>query len=168
MQERTYVQRNREIQVREVTDLVALRAEDDPQGASAEAAAVAALPAEVPESQVRAFQDAGWVFRERSAQALPEGIRQAKVFVRPDGRLALSTAMLTVQFREDVSPEQANTLLKPYGSRVAERLTFAPGLYRIAVNDPAAGDALEVASRLIDSGLVKFAEPDLIEEIGRR
>jgi hypothetical protein len=38
----------------------------------------------------------------------------------------------------------------------------------VVLTDQAKGDALDVANQLTDSGLVQFAEPELIEEIGQR
>jgi len=51
---------------------------------------------------------------------------------------------------------------------VIERLTFAPGLYQVAVTEQAERDAVDTANELMDSGRVKFAEPVLIEVMGTR
>ena len=169
MQDRSYVQRKKQVRLRELTDVVALRGEGDERKAQPEKRGVPeAIHPEVPAAQVRAFEDAGWTFQQRSAGAVPEAAAQAKVFVKEGGRLALGTNQLTVKFPEDVSEERANELLRPYGGEVAQRLTFAPGLFQVAVTDQGRGDLLDVANQLEESGLVEFAEPVLIEQSGGR
>lgn len=168
MEERDFVQRNKRIHLQELTDVVAVRADDGSERTRSGSGFPATVAADVPASQVQAFEDAGWVFQDRaSAESAAEAPR-AKVFVKDGGRLALGTNLLTVQFPNDVSDDEANSLLQPFGSRVTERLTFAPGLFQIAVTDDAPGDAIEVANRLVEAGLVEFAEPVLIEAAGPR
>jgi hypothetical protein len=168
MEERSFVQRNKPVVLREMTDVAAFREEGGAKRAPATGSTADVIAREVPASQVRAFEEAGWTFGERPAGEPPADAPQAKVFVKADGRLALGTNLLTVQFREDVSEEQANEMLQPYGCHVVKRLTFAPGLFQVAVTDPSRGDAIEVANQLQTSGLVKFAEPELIEVTGPR
>jgi hypothetical protein len=143
-----------------------LRADDERVDTPAQSRIPEAVASEVPEQQVRAFEKAGWVFREPSGERASENT--AKVFVKPGGRLALGTDRLTVQLPGDPSEEEANQLLGPHGCRVLERLTFAPGLFRVELTDDAEGDAVDVANRLVEAGVVTFAEPELIEEISAR
>jgi hypothetical protein len=166
MRERSFVQRNKRVDLQEVTELVATRADGERADLPAESRIPEAVAAEVPEQQVRAFEKAGWVFREPSAERTSE--KTAKVFVKSGGRLALSTGRLTVQFPGEPSEEEANEKLRPFGARVVERLTFAPGLFQVALSEEAEGDAVDVANRLVTSGMVTFAEPELIEEMGAR
>lgn len=170
----------------ELTDLVALRrppAEETTQtggekGATRRARPDAArltrqalddLAPEVSLPQVRAFEDAGWVFAAASehAGAEPDAAR-AKVFVGRGGRLTLGTNRLFVQLHGDPSERQAGELLRPHGCRVLERLTFAPGLFRVELTARARGDALDVANELPAAGVCEFAEPELIEMTGAR
>jgi hypothetical protein len=172
MRERSYIQRNKRVQLWEVPEVVALQPKQGGKTrrrrGSSQAKSADVLPSDVPQSQVRAFESAGWVFQDRSSAELPAGVEHAKVFVKPGGRVALGTNLLTVQLPGEPSEDKANEVLEPYGVQVAERLTFAPGLFQVAITDPSAGDALEVANRLVDSGLVTFAEPVLIEATGHR
>lgn len=176
MKERSFVRRNKRVQLRELTELVALRKEDAGGGARGRSRLPGQLARDVPQAQVRAFEKAGWVFRERGADAEREAAPdaqasapQAQVFVKSGGRLALGTNALTVQLKGEPTEEEANAALAPYGCRVVESLSFAPGLFRVAVDGAAAGgDALDAAERLSDSGLVEFAEPELIEVTGPR
>ncbi|MBM3456978.1 MAG: hypothetical protein FJX77_00365 [Armatimonadetes bacterium] len=168
MRERSFVQRNKRVSLRELTDLVALR----PPGEQEKRAAgriPEAMAAEVPEAQVRAFERAGWVFQERDARdETPTGSSRATVFVKPGGRLALGTNTLTVQLQGDPSDEEAAAILKPFGVELLQRLKFAPGLFRAAVMDGARGDTVDLANELVETGIVRFAEPELIEGLGGR
>lgn len=167
MRERSFVQRNKRVQMREITDLVALH--EDADKATARGSSIPAeIASYIPKSQLGAFEQAGWVFQERGSAEFEENRPQAQVFVKSGGRLVLGTNILTIKFRDDLSEEAANERLRAYGSRVVERLTFAPGLFRVAVIDPAKGDAVDVANQLLDSERVEFAEPELIEMIGHR
>jgi len=167
MQERTFQQRNKSMQVQELTDVVAVRTEKAEKGARSRGQVPEAVAAHVPEAQVNAFQDAGWEFKEASSD-VPEGEVKAKVFVKSDGRLALGTDRLTVQLRGVDSVEEANNVLAPFGCQVIRQLTFAPGLFEVALTDESNGDAIDVANRLVESGLVEFADPNLMENIPAR
>lgn len=162
--ERSFLRRGRQVSLRELTDLIAVRSSGR-EGKSSEETR-ADLIREVPDPQVHAFEAAGWVFVPRS-QALPQEIPRAKVFVRPGGRLALSTGILTVKFREDLTEEEADRHLAPFGCRVIERLRFAPGFFRAQVTEPK-GDVIDVANRLIESEVCEAVEPELIEIIASR
>ena len=118
--------------------------------------------------QVRAFEDAGWVFVAGPEYPERPATARAKVFVRQGGRLALGTNRLVAQFQGDPSEQGADELLRPYGCRVLERLSFAPGLFRVELTEQARGDALDVADELSASGVCKFAEPEFIEMLGGR
>ncbi|HEY0172431.1 MAG TPA: hypothetical protein VGB98_15520 [Pyrinomonadaceae bacterium] len=168
MRERSFVQRNKRVQLREVTELVALRKEDAGGGPPGGGRPPEQIAPDVPESQVRAFEKAGWVFQEKAAEGARDAAPGAQVFVKSGGRLALGTNTLTVQIKGKPSEEEANAALAPYGCRVVETLSFAPGLFRVAVVEPSEQDALDAADRLSNSGLVEFAEPELIEVTGHR
>lgn len=163
------VQRNKRVQLQELTDLVATRK----QGAQEQTSGASNLAAEsapdVPSSQFNAFERAGWVFQERRPdEDGSASTSHAKVFVKSGGWLALSTNILTVKFKDDLTDEEANARLASYGCRVLDRLTFAPGLFRVALTPQARGDVLDVANELSDSGLVEFTEPEIIEVTGPR
>src|SRR5215207_10088748 len=168
MQERSFVQRNKQVQLQELTDVVAVREDEAARRTHPPSSPPAAIAAAVPTEQLQAFESAGWVFQERSARELPGDVPQARVFVKSGGRLALGTNRLTVQLPGDPSEEEANAVLQPYGCQVASRLAFGPGLFEVACTDHARGDTVDVANQLADSGLVKFAEPELIEATGPR
>ena len=174
--ERCYRLRGEEVCLQELTDLVALHLPSagagETDGAGHDALPRQALDAVAPEvslPQVRAFEDAGWVFvaaargGERSASA-----PRAKVFVGRGGRLALSTNKLVVRLPDDPSEREADELLRPHGCRVLEKLSFAPGLFRVELTGRARGDALDAANELPAAGVCEFAEPELIEMTGGR
>ncbi|HMG76631.1 MAG TPA: hypothetical protein VK582_24355 [Pyrinomonadaceae bacterium] len=124
---------------------------------------------EVPLPQLRAFEDSGWVFLPRNeARNLSGDVQEAKIFVKPGGRLALSTNKLVVKLHGDPDESEANEILEPFGCRVLEKLSFAPGLFRVEVNKPEQVDAVEIANQLVASGVCEFAEPELIEALSER
>jgi hypothetical protein len=168
IRERSFVQRNKTVQLRELTDVIARRKEDAAKRRGPKSTIPDDVAKEVPAPDLRAFEKAGWVLQERPAGEASKDPSVAKVFLKPGGRLALGTNVLSVQLPGDPSEEQAAELLRPFGCRVRERLTFAPGLFRVEVTDEAEGDAVDVANQLIESGTALFAEPELIEMIGQR
>ncbi len=173
-QQRTYTSRNRKVHLDELQDMIALHAGGGDQLAFADAEPLSgqALEALVPEvslSEVRAFEGSGWRFvpQEQTAN-LPAQASKAKVFLRQGGQLALATNHLTVKFRDEVSRQEADEILRSHGCRTVEPLTFASGLFRVTLADGAVGDVLDIANALASSPLVEFAEPELIEFSGHR
>ena len=173
--ERCFRLRGKEVCLQELTDLVALhlpsaRTKETARGvAGFKREALDAVAPEVTLPQVRAFEDAGWVFFTGSEYAEHRsGAQRAKVFVRQGGRLALSTNTLVVRLPGDPSERQAGELLQPHGCRVLEKLSFAAGLFRVELTEQASGDALDAANELPASGVCEFAEPELIEMTGGR
>jgi hypothetical protein len=51
---------------------------------------------------------------------------------------------------------------------VLRRLSFAPGLFQVAVDETHEGDALEVANQLRESPDILWAEPEFLEVIGAK
>lgn len=186
-QERSFQRRGKQVSLRELTDLSAVRqgsvaalgsvhsftdksaAMDSSASAVAAGEALSSLTREVPAPQVQAFEAAGWTFVPREqAEVLPQDVPKARVFVRPGGRLALGTDTLTIKFQEDLTKEEADRRLASHGCRVLERLSFAPGLFRVQVTEPSQVDAIEVANRLAQTEGYEIAEPELIEMMGHR
>lgn len=174
--ERTYRRRNRLVQLEEVTDLIAVRppkaSRSLPLAFEAERGGGEQAKAAIPEelvAQVRAIEDSGWTLMPVSAnRRLPNDAVRAKVFLQAGGRLALDAGNLTVKFTEDVDREKAGDILRGFGCQILEPLTFAKGMFRVAVEDPKDQDTLDVANALSESELVEFAEPELIEVTGHR
>lgn len=160
--DRSYRRRGKQVHLQELTDLVAVRSEST--GTSMATPMVAGLAALIQSAnlqQVRAFEDAGWAFVSR--QQATNGV---KVYLESNGRVALGTNQLTVRIAHKYSEDQAKDLLTRYGFSIVQRLKLASNLFVIAV--PADLDVLDAAARLVDSGEVDFAEPDLIEVISAR
>jgi hypothetical protein len=159
--DRTYRVRGKQVRLRELADLAAVRSERAGNRAALTGAALQGLAPEEALPQVRAFERAGWAFVPRQQAA--DGV---KVYLEPSGRVALGTNRLTVRVAGKHSDEEVQGLLRRHGLTVLDRLKFAPNLYVVGV--PAGDDALAAAERLLASGEVEFAEPEFIESISGR
>lgn len=158
--DRTYQVRGRQVYLRELADLAAVRsAQADSR--SSTAGVLESLAPEVDLPQVRAFEDAGWSFVARDKAR--DG---ATVYLRPNGRLALGTNRLTVRVTGTHSAEEAEAFLAQEGVQVIDRLKFASNLFVVEV--PSGHHPLEAAANLTSSNEVEFAEPELIEIIPHR
>lgn len=178
--ERSFRRSNgKEVRLRELTDLIAIRLPEEaapPSDAKhkerkprLKRKTFNAIAPEVSLPQVRAFEDAGWVFvRNLDPVDISAEVPHAKVFVKRGGRLALDTNRLVVQLNGDFSQQQAAEILQPYGCRVLNELGFAPSLFRVELTSLTHGDTLDVANSLTVSGVCKFAEPELLEVVGGR
>jgi hypothetical protein len=159
--DRTYRVRGKSVHLQELTDLAAVRSERTADRRALTASALEGIAPDVALPQVRAFEQAGWAFVPR--QQAHDG---AKVYLRPSGRVALGTNRLTVRVAGNRTDEEAQNVLGRHGVVVVDRLKFAPNLFVVAV--PAGHDPVEAAERLVASGEVEFAEPELIEIIPGR
>ncbi len=163
--ERSFSKGDKRVDVEELTDLIATKKgrpeEDDQPPLDADS-----LLPEISDDQLRAFENAGWKFEKRTDNK-PASESEGKVFVKKGGRIAVGTNYLTLQLK-DVPKEEADRTLRPFGLKVVEELRFAPGLVRAAVIDESAGDVIDIANKLMESGKVVFAEPELIEITGPR
>ena len=168
MKERSFLRRNKRVQLQELTDVVALHKKGEAKIEHLKSKIPDEIAQNMPASQLLAFENAGWILQERASSELSKSVPHAKVFLKPNGSMVLGTNMLSVKFKEDLSEEEANKTLKPYGCQVKRKLTFAPGLFQVAITEEADEDLVDMANRLSNSGLVEFAEPELIEVTGPR
>jgi hypothetical protein len=88
------------------------------------------------------------------------------VFQLEDGHVLIGTQTLTVQFNEDLSPEEARARLDAKGLKVVRELRFAPNQFEAEI--PADANLLDVANALQEEDDTVFAEPTFIEYIGQR
>jgi hypothetical protein len=166
VRERTFTRRGHPVVVRELTDVVAVRADE---GAPSTESAVPSNVADLlPQARIEGFERAGWRFVSPSPDAAPSTTPSSKVFLGRGDRVLLSTNNLTVKLKDDATDDEVNTLLEPFASRVVERLPFSRGLFRIAVDPADPRDAIDIANALQASGLFEFAEPEFQEEISSR
>lgn len=178
--ERSFRVRGKEIHLRELTNLVALllsgtrvRREADRVRTSS----LSRLKSEVLDDlattasllEVRAFEDDGWVFVPKDEVVdLPSKVPKAKVFIKPDGRLALSLNRLVVKLHDGPQGVDASKALERFGVRILESFTFSARLFRVEVTNERMGDAIEVANKLHAAGICEFAEPELLEVVAGR
>ena len=116
---------------------------------------------------IEALQHAGWRFVRSPEQPRVDG-PVARLFVFAGGRPALSTNRLIVGFKPAVADAEAARVLARHGGRVIEKLSFASGLYHIAVDPPPGEDVLDAAAALDAEDEVEFAEPEFIETLSGR
>jgi hypothetical protein len=179
--ERSFRGPNKRVHLQELTDLIALRlsalsnlpgahSREPEQWERFTRRELETLAPNVPLSQIRALEDAGWRFaRRRDLTGTTRPGQTAPVFLRSGGRLALGTVNLTVRLRPQfIENPSVWELLADQGCEVIERLSFAPGLLRLRLTDQTQTDVVEVANELVESGLCEFAEPELIEVMGSR
>lgn len=186
LRRRSFQLRGKHVELRELTDLIAVRTselgrEHDPDSDSdiqtsppllfphTDTHIHPTMSSEVSSPQIRAFEDNGWIFVAREeVKKLSLNLFEAKIFIKAGGRLALGTNKFVVKLQNDPDKSEANKILKPYGCRVLEKLSFAPGLMRAEVNSLGQDDAIDVVNHLVDSGVCEFAEPELIEALSER
>lgn len=115
------------------------------------------------------LEASGWRF-ERHAEATERAASQdqAKVYINEFGNIVLGTNQLTVKFPPETPYEAAKSMLERFGCTILKALPFGEEMYEIEITDPKQGDSIDVASKLIASGLFEFAEPSLIETVSNR
>ena len=118
-------------------------------------------------ASLQAMQDAGWRFIRFADPPSPERA-VAKLFLMDGDRPVLATNRLVVGIKQSVSDSEAADLLGRHGARILQRITFAPGLYHIAVEARPQEDVLNTAAALLAEPDVEFAEPEFIEVIAGR
>jgi subtilisin family serine protease len=106
--------------------------------------------------------------RERTAQELSgtEGVTAVGPLVRFDkGSLSLLTNELVVKFRTHVSVDQVPEISKRFSMVMRRRLPQAGNAYLFQLPGPVSYRMLETAAKLVESGLVEYAEPNLISTV---
>lgn len=115
------------------------------------------------------LEASGWRFEQRAeATQRAASQDQAKVYINEFGNIVLGTNQLTVKFPPETPIEAAKSMLARFGCAILKALPFGEEMYEIEIIDPTQGDSIDVASKLIASGLFEFAEPSLIETVSNR
>lgn len=115
------------------------------------------------------LEASGWRFEQRAeATQRATSQDQAKVYINEFGNIVLGTNQLTVKFPPETPIEAAKSMLARFGCAILKALPFGEEMYEIEIIDPTQGDSIDVASKLIASGLFEFAEPSLIETVSNR
>lgn len=115
------------------------------------------------------LEASGWRFEQRAeATQRAASQDQAKVYINEFGNIVLGTNQLTVKFPPETPIEAAKSMLARFGCTILKALPFGEEMYEIEIIDPTQGDSIDVASKLIASGLFEFAEPSLIETVSNR
>jgi hypothetical protein len=107
------------------------------------------------------FEEAGWHFI--NADESQSGEDAHEVIVDKDGNVKIVGATLDVKFSPGLSSKQIEALLEKYGLAVSDSYKFSPNLFSVRSNR-----VLENVRDLSSLAEVEFAEPSLIEPIGKR
>lgn len=92
-------------------------------------------------------------FGENSSSAL---LTSSKSLLLPTGEIA-------ARFKADLNQSAIEEKIRGMGGIIIQKLSFLPNTYLLKPQK--GGDGLDLANRLVESGLVEFASPNFIEEI---
>lgn len=161
----------------ELTDVVAVRAQDSVQDSALRAGLygrpVAAAdifpgaPAQEPDFQSNAekMAKAGWHFIEvakpQRTALVRAGYTAARVMLSPAGDAMLDAGGLTVRFKPALGAQDCAAALSAHGLTLVRPLGFASNLYMARAAQGESGVA--AAAALARDERVEWAEPDLIE-----
>lgn len=168
--ERTYHIRGRPIRVRQLDDVVAVRAKGLPEARSV--SGPPALTQRFSELDRAPFERAGWRFLEKGPHSEPPNLSREledearKVFVGPSGRLMIDGKGVTVKWREQVPQAEARRAIEDLGFSIARQLAITPNLFEVQV--PPGQDSIAAAEELANQADCVFAEPSLLQFLGDR
>lgn len=159
--DRTYRVRDKQVHLRELTDVVAVRSTSAGDRGMVAPETLKRIAPKADLSQIRALERSGWTLvpRERATDG-------AKVYLKSGDRVVLGTNRVTALVSPNYSEEEAKSLLERQGLQVVQRLKFAPNLFVATIPDDV--DPLKEVLRLSSLDGVEFAEPEMIESIGGR
>ena len=181
--ERYFYRRGERVPVTEVEGVLAVQVEASARAmvdyslfgeeATGERAAQPAM--EIDEEEAKALSDSGWIFvrpvstieSARATREMPDQVSYINsVYQLEDGHVLIGTQTLTVQFRPELSDEEARARLEEEGLTVVRELRFAPNQFEVEI--PAGANLLDVANALQESEDMLHAEPTFDEYIGQR
>ena len=114
-------------------------------------------------SDARAFEKAGWRFVRTERPCSNKAAHD--VVVDKDGHLKILTHALNVKFGPSVPHTMIESILGRFRLSKRRNLAFSPNLFLV---EDRTGDAISTAKSLNELDDVVYAEPVLIEAIGRR
>lgn len=116
--------------------------------------------------EIRTFEQAGWTFVPSEAKEAREAQGDDySVVVDGDGHLKILGNALNVKFEPALTRDEAERILQDHGLHIRRDLTFSPNLFLVSGIE---GDTLGKARSLNAVSEVQYAEPVVIEPIGRR
>lgn len=176
--QRRYFVRQKEINIEEIEDVVAVRA--DPQAPLDAQRQLEVMRAPLPVDTVdtaalKPFERANWRFvprneATRSALATHRAVEGSdavgRLFRRENGSLAIGTNRLTVQLDPQLSEAQSQAALSEHGLEVVRGLGFGKNLYEVLARSHR--DSIEASESLQGDPRFLLAEPVFLEHIDRR
>jgi hypothetical protein len=181
--ERYFYRRGDRVPVTEVEGVVAVQV-DESLRAAADFGDIGELATEeraeqptieINEEEATGLSASGWIFvrplaaieSARGTRDMPDRVREINpVYQQEDGHVLIGTQTLTVQFSEQLSPEETRTRIEEEGLTIVRELRFSPNQFEVEI--PTGADVLDVANSLQESEDTVYAEPTFVEYIGQR
>ncbi|MEZ5401864.1 MAG: S8 family serine peptidase [Bryobacteraceae bacterium] len=96
------------------------------------------------------------------------GVRYVAPVYYRGAQPVLVTDEFIAEFKPEVTPAQRDSLHAAQGVTVVQPLAVAPNTFLLRVNQPGPRGSLNVANAYFESGLVRYAQPNLIKTHTRR
>lgn len=144
--------------IQPVSGIRAIAPNAEAQGAQAPSAV--AKERSLDREEARAFEEAGWTFAPTQNKG-----DDSNVVVDNDGRMKVVSGLLNVKFDPSMSRSDVDSILEQFSLSVRRELKFSPNLFTVTGSG---ADAMEKARTLNSLDKVLYAEPVLIEAMGRR
>lgn len=129
------------------------------KGGSIASASTLARENQLDLTEATAFEKAGWKFAK-----MPQGVGNV-VVDQGDGRMKIVADALNVKFDSSLPRSKVDSILGKYGLVVKRDYGFSPNLFVVSGG---ATDAVATAKKLNSVDGIVYAEPVLIEALGRR
>jgi hypothetical protein len=129
------------------------------EGCSIASASTLARENQLDLTEATAFEKAGWKFAK-----MPQGVGNV-VVDQGDGRMKIVADALNVKFDSSLPRSKVDSILGKYGLAVKRDYGFSPNLFVVSGGTT---DAVATAKKLNSVDGIVYAEPVLIEALGRR
>ncbi|ARV43894.1 S8 family serine peptidase [Bacillus inaquosorum] len=173
--ERHYYARGKKVDIKELTDVLAVKLDEEDSSLAKElqqaSAFIQARESENAEEQ-QIFQKAGWYFinpkaeRSMSFDRSSTNVAVGRVFQQANGRTFIGNNLLTVKLKAELSEQDVLDLLSKNNLEIVNKLGFGKHLYEVKVSGER--DFIDVANKLQKRTEFLFAEPQFIEQISSR
>lgn len=169
--EREYYVRSKKVKIEELTDVIAVKPDEENTSLFRKLANTGEESANTGEKQ-QAFQNAGWYFVNpneeinRSFNENSTNFEVGRVFKQANGQMLIGNNLLTVQLKPDLTEQEVMAVMSKKQLKIINKLGFGKHLYEVKV--PEKLDFIEISNELQEQKEFLFAEPQFIEQISSR